>query len=149
MIGRASVMRMMTRPGGRTFTRLCMAVLALCLLHQLIMATLGHALVMGSTHNSGMIAPQAQPAAMLDDARDLGAATEHQMPSLPLLGDCPAQQAVFPLLMALMLLLGLVMLAVEQGGRDAAARRARPSCAVLAPLMPPQQRRALLQVFTI
>ncbi len=100
VIGRAGVIRMMTRRDGRIFTRLCMAVLALCLLHHLLMATLGHALVMGPSHDGGMIAPHVQPI-MLLDARDPGTAAGHQMPSLPLplLGDCPAQQAVFPLLM--------------------------------------------------
>ncbi len=132
------------------FARLCADVLALYLLHHLIMATLGHAFVMGPLHDGGMIDSHAQPVAMLD-ARDPGPAAGHEMPSLPLplLGDCPAQQAVFPLLLALTLLLGLALLTVEQGGRGAAARRARPSRAVLAPLLPPQQRRALLQVFTI
>ncbi len=150
VIGRAGVIRMMTRRDGRVFTRLCMAVLALCLLHHLLMTTLGHALVMAPSHDGGMIAPHAQPV-MLLDARDPGTAAGHQMPSLPLplLGDCPAQQAVFPLLVVLTLLLGLALLSGEQGGCGSAIRRARPSRLVLAPLMPPRQRRALLQVFTI
>ena len=150
VIGRAGVIRMMTRRDGRIFTRLCMAVLALCLLHHLLMATLGHALVMGPSHDGGMIAPHVQPI-MLLDARDPGTAAGHQMPSLPLplLGDCPAQQAVFPLLMVLTLLLGLALLAGEQGRFGSAIRRARSSRLVLTPLMSPQQRRALLQVFTI
>lgn len=150
VLGRAGVIRMMTRRDGRIFTRLCMAVLALCLLHHLLMATLGHALVMGPSHDGGMIAPHVQPIMLLDE-RDPGTAAGHQMPSLPLplLGDCPAQQAVFPLLVVLTLLLGLALLAGEQGGCGSAIRRARPSRLVLAPLMSPQQRRALLQVFTI
>jgi len=127
-----------------------MAVLALCLLHHLLMATLGHALVMGPSHDGGMIAPHVQPI-MLLDARDPGTAAGHQMPSLPLplLGDCPAQQAVFPLLMVLTLLLGLALLAGEQGRSGSAIRRARSSRLVLTPLMSPRQRRAVLQVFTI
>jgi hypothetical protein len=132
------------------FTRLCMAVLALCLLHHLLMVTLGHALVMGSSHDGGMIALHMPPVMMLD-VRDLGTVAGHQLPSLPLsfLGDCPAQQAVFPLLMVLALLLGLVLLAGGQGAHGARRPQARPSRLVLAPLMPPQQRRAMLQVFTI
>jgi len=127
--GRAGAMRMVARRDGRMVARLCAVVFALCLLHQLLMTTLGHALVMGPLHDGGMIAAHAQPAAMLD-ARDAGASAGHPMPAVPvpLLGDCPAQQAVFPLVLVLTLLFGL---------------------AVLAPLRPPRQRRALLQVFTI
>jgi len=130
--------------------RLCAVVFALCLLHQLLMTTLGHALVMGSLHDGGMIAAHAQPAAMLD-ARAPGTIAGHSMPvvPVPLLGDCPAQQAVFPLVLVLTLLFGLAVLAGAPGGCGAVGRRARPPRAVLAPLMPPRQRRALLQVFTI
>ncbi len=138
---------MTTRCDGRTFTRLCAAVLALCILHHLLMSTLGHALVMGSPHDGGMTAPHAQPAAMLN-GRDADAPAGRQLPSMPmpLLGDCPAQQGVFPLLIVLTLLLGLAVPTGERGGRE---RRSRPPRSVLVPLLPPQQRRALLQVFTI
>lgn len=132
------------------FARGCVAVLALCLLHHLIMATLGHALVMGAAHDGGVRAPHARPAAMVG-AGAAGPVAGHGMPPvpLPLLGDCPAQQAVFPLLMVLTLLLGLALLLGERGGGGFAICRARPARLVSAPLMPPRQRRALLQVFTI
>lgn len=127
-----------------------MAVLTLSILHHLLMTTLGHAFVMGSLHDNGMITPHAPPAAMLD-VRDPGASAEQRLPSMPmpLMGDCPAQQAVFPLLLMLALLLVLALPTGKQEGREVAARCTRPPGEVLPPLMPPQQRRALLQVFII
>lgn len=144
------MLRVLTRQGERTFVRVSAVVLTLSILHHLLMTTLGHAFVMGSLRDNGMITPYAQPAAMLD-VRNPGTSAEGRLPStpMPLMGDCPAQQAVFPLLLLLALLLGLALSTSTQERREDVARRLRLPREMVPPLMPPQQRRALLQVFII
>ncbi len=150
MIGRPGTIQTTTRRGGRTFIRLSVAVLALCLLHHLLMATLGHAIVMGALHEGGSGVAHA-PVASMQGARNVGGHVGQGMPSIPmpLLGDCPAQQAVLPLLLLVPLLLGLVLLSGPRGVFVEDSRSLRPLDRAFSPPLSPQRRRALLQVFTI
>lgn len=132
----------------RHFVALCAAVVVLCIGHQLLMASDRHATVMGSAHGwTGGTLPAAPLAGAMGVHRaDLASERVPEMP-LPLLGDCPAQQAVVPLLLLLVLLIG------GTGGwwmvPGAGGAACRLPVRSLPPPLPPAKRRALLQVFRI
>lgn len=137
------------RRRGRGLLLLSMAVLGLCVAHQVFMATLAHAILMGPLHERGVVAA-APPVASALGEPTMDGPGDRPLPSSPepLLGDCPAQQAVIPLLLLLSLLLGVL---TWRGGAPwlPARPRSHPPHEMPPPLLPPRQRRALLQVFTI
>lgn len=139
-----------TRRRDRNLVLVCIVLLALCVAHQLFMATEQHIAVMGPLHqNGGRAASMATAQAGAVPAP--GMVDGQPMPSVPqpLMGDCPAQQALIPLL----LLLSFLLVALGRFGGPVPPGRARPGSHsprdAIPPLLPPGQRRALLQVFTI
>jgi hypothetical protein len=66
----------------------------------------------------------------------------------PLMGDCPAQQAIIPLLLLLSLLLAALTRTAGPESPGRTRPRSHPRDAI-PPLLPAGQRRALLQVFRI
>lgn len=136
---------------GRGFIALCALVLALCVAHQLLMASERHAAVMESAPARAAAAEgRATPfAALLDGVGVPGPEMPPGMP-IPLMGDCPAQQAIVPALLLLDLLLGV---AIWGGGPPvllgADPVRPRMHGRTLAPPLSPVRRQALLHVFRI
>ena len=132
---------------GRQFVALCALVLALWVGHQFLMASERHAAVMDLTHGWAGLAP---PAAALDGA--LAAHADglgpERMPGrpMPLLGDCPAERTLVPVLL-LLLLLGAAL----GSGWPWPGGAAMPggSLATRPPPLPAARRRALLQIFRI
>ena len=138
-----------TRLTGRGFIALCMLVLALCAAHQLLMASERHGAVMVPLHERFIVAPAAVTAAM-DGTPEHGAVGQPVPPQpRPLLGECPALQGILPFLLLLTVSLGLaalvtaLLISLGGHGRLCSPRHRLP------PLLPPPQRRALLQVFII
>lgn len=139
-----------TRRAGRGLAVLCMIVLALCVTHLMLMASERHAAVMWPLHEQSMAPVEAAADATIARADGVEA---HERPAppapVPLMGDCPAQQGIIPLLLALSLLLGAwVWGTTLVSRRDARHRPSSPRHGI-PPLLPPPQRRALLQVFRI
>ena len=129
----------------------CLLVLALLLAHVALMAGERHGEVMGPLHGHAA-SRSAAPVLVAPEAVGTtggGVVTPEPAPHAPpaSLGDCPARQAVLPLLVLLFLLVGTPRLfAVQPGG---AGPFARPwgSRFSLPPPLAPARRRALLQVF--
>lgn len=141
-----------TRLTGRGFIALCMLVLALCAAHQLLMASERHGAVMAPLHERFIVAPAAVTAvtAAMVGTPEHGAVGQPIPPQpQPLMGECPALQGILPFLLLLTVSLGLAALVTAVlrylggHGRRCSPRRRLP------PLLPPPQRRALLQVFII
>jgi hypothetical protein len=128
--------------------------------HLLVLAlVLTHAALMATDHHSVAMEPLSALTEVTDWSVDLLATLgagghEHssgreRMPAAPhpVLGDCPAQQAVLPLLLVLVI---LVALAFARGGTTLVASglpRHWPAWWSLPPPLPASRRRALLQVF--
>lgn len=141
-----------TRLTRRGFIALCMLVLALCAAHQLLMASERHGAVMAPLHERFIVAPAAVTtvAAAMHGTPEPGAVDQTVPPQpQPLMGECPALQGILPFLLFLTMSLGLSALVTAllsylgSHGRRCSPRRRIP------PLLPPPQRRALLQVFII
>lgn len=134
---------------GRQFLALCALVLALWIGHQFLMASERHAAVMDLTHGRAALASPvaALEGALAAHADGLGPERMPEQP-MPLLGDCPAEQALVPVLL-LLLLLGATIgsgwpwsLGAAMPGQFLATRPPPP------PLLA-ARRRALLQIFRI
>ena len=135
----------------RTLTPACLLILALLLAHVALMADERHAEVMGPLHGhaASRSADPAPVAAKFGGATGGGAVAPEPAPHVPpaSLGECPARQAVLPLLVLLFLLVGTPrLLAVQPGGAGPFARPWGSRFSLPAPLAP-ARRRALLQVF--
>lgn len=123
-------------------------VLALCVAHQFLMASERHVAVMAPLHERSMVAPAAV-VAMPGVAAAHGAAGQPQPPPPPLMGDCPALLGILPFLLLLSLSLGLIALFSALLARLCGHGRSYSPRHRISPLLPPPQRRALLQVFII
>lgn len=141
-----------TRLTSRGFLVLCMLVLVLCAAHQFLMASERHSAVMAPLHERFIVAPAAGTAvtAAMDGTPEHGAVGQPvPPPPRPLMGECPALQGILPFLLLLTVSLGLAALVTalpryfSGHGLRCSSRRRIP------PLLPPPQRRALLQVFII
>ena len=121
---------------------LCAFVLALCLAHQLLMASEQHAAVMEPTSARFALAPLALPAAEGSGHGGL----RLPEPSMPLLGDCPAQQAILPVLLAL-LVLGCLVGACSWPALLTPCVSLERAPSAHGPPLSAARRRALLQVF--
>lgn len=117
---------------GRELVPLCALVLALCVAHQFLMASERHAAVMGPAGPQSAMATSGLLAAA--GPRHGGVHGPEQPVSV--MGDCPAQQAVIPLLLLALLALGLLARPLPW-----------PAPGAHGPPLAPAQRRALLQVF--
>ncbi len=134
---------------GHGLVLLCMLVLAFCVTHQLLMASERHATVMGPLHQGAMSSfPLASPAAIaMSIVGEAGNGPLSRTPR-PVMSECPAQQAVIPLLLVLGLLVGVLLRPGRalplSAGLPAWSRGVRD---FLLPSLAPARRRALLQVF--
>jgi hypothetical protein len=128
----------------------CLLVLGLCLTHQLFMATEQHATVIGSVHERGTLRPLGVHAAL--SAGPHGAPAEPGPPAHhTTLGECPAQRAVLPVLLAMLALAG-ALLALRRDRRRLVNHEhlrgwQRGLVPPALPPLPATRRRALLQVF--
>lgn len=135
---------------GRGFVALCVLVLALCVAHQFLMASERHAAVMAPLHERSGAVPAAVVAAPgVSSAHGAAAGQPTPAPMPPLMGDCPALQGILPFLLLLSLSLGLLALAAASPARRRGRGRPCSPRQRIPPLLPPPQRRALLQVFII
>lgn len=132
---------------GRGLVLMCMLVLALCVTHQLLMASERHAMVMGPLHERVFPAPVAVSGATMPDASDPIEERRPRAPQ-PILGECPAQQAILPLLLMVLLLAGACLWVGRASLLPADSRAwSRSLRDFLPPPLAPARRRALLQVF--
>lgn len=135
---------------GDALVLMCLLVLALCLTHQLLMVTARHLTVMGPLHERGILSPSPAPTAMtiLSGAGELNSLHLPVVPQ-PMTGECPAQQAIVPVLLVLILL--AVFLRLGRGPALPTVSRypAFGLCDFLPPPLTPARRRALLQIFII
>lgn len=133
---------------GHGFIALCLFVLALCLMHQFLMASERHAAVMPPSQ-VGFMASTGPTIAVPGTLLVHDPVGQPVPPPPPLMGDCPAQQGILPFLLLLSLLLGAVFYASRLLARSSAQGLSSAPRHQIPPLLPPAQRRALLQVFTI
>ena len=135
---------MLTRLGGLG----CGLVLLLLVTHLALMTTERHAAVMGPLVSAGpepAVLGASGQAAAAHGSVGIGEKTPEE-PHRPVLGDCPAQQAILPLLLVLLVLGGLVTsrpMLSRATGRPSGWHLRLP----LPPPLAPARRRALLQVF--
>jgi hypothetical protein len=132
---------------GRRVTLCCTLVLLLLAAHAALMASVQHVAVMGPLMGAvslpGITEPPGDTGATHRDAD--GGKGAPAAPH-PVLGDCPAQQAVLPLLLVLLALGSLVALRTT-ATRDTGHLLSWHLCFSLPPPLAPARRRALLQVF--
>ena len=137
-----------SRRSNRGLVLGCLFVLALLLTHVALMASERHGEVMGPPPAGIASTIEAAGAMIAKGVPHKDTSAGGRAPALPhsTLGDCPAQQAVLPLLLLLLVLAGLPRLHV------AAPRATAPLLGwrarfVLPPPLAPARRRAFLQVF--
>ena len=146
---RAAAWGLRARLGGGLWL-VCLLVLGLCVTHQLFMATERHAAVMGPVHERGTPWPIGVRAALSLEPHgapeEPGPPSHHTTP-----GECPAQRAVLPVLLAMLVLAGALLALRRDRRRLVDRERLRGLLRGLAvpvpPPLPPTRRRALLQVF--
>ena len=146
---RAAALGLRARLGGGLWL-VCLLVLGLCVTHQLFMATERHAAIMGPVHERGTPWPIGVHAALSLEPH--GTPKEPGPPSHhTTLGECPAQRAVLPVLLAVLALAGALL--ARRRGRRRLSRSTglrgwlRGQALPTLPSLSPTHRRALLQVF--
>ena len=142
----------MWHPGprhGRVPLLASLAALALFAVHLALLTGERHGPATGPLHgrvDSASVASHATPSAAPHATEELGHHSRHTV-----LGGCPAQQAILPLLWAALALLGAVL--ARRGrrhgsaGPDGPPARPRAFPPAVPPPLQPARRRALLQVF--
>lgn len=133
---------------GRGFVLACVLVLALCMTHQLLMMTEQHAAVMGPLHERVGAGPPVIEMLVVGLPGIMGGPDGHRPQAPPVLGDCPAQQAIVPALLLLFAFLGT--LARFRCRRDTPVGWGAWGIVSWLDALrppPPARRRALLQVF--
>ncbi len=142
-----TVTRVFRRWLGRRLTLACLLALALLQAHQAVMSSERHATSMAALHERLAPSPAIASAANLLSVAESGAHRTHHAPRTAL-ADCLNQQAILPLLLLMLVLLG-VLRAVGPALLPATGPRAS-AYRLLVPYPPPlasARRRALLQVF--
>lgn len=135
---------MLSRLGGLR----CGLVLLLLVTHLALMTTERHVAVMGPLMGAGPAPAALGPLGQATAAPWAVGSGEDtpEAPHRPVLGDCPVQQAIMPLLLVLLILGGLIALRSVLSceiGRPSGWHLRHP----LPPPLTPARRRALLQVF--
>ncbi len=135
----------------RGLAPVCLLILTLLLAHQALMISERHAEVMGSLrgHTVSRSAPSTPMGARVAGVADDRAVATEPAPHVPpvSLGECPAQQAVLPLLLLLLLLSGALRRFAIRPARGAVPYTRARGDRFLPPPLAPARRRALLQVF--
>src|SRR5262245_38519756 len=112
----------------------CLLVFGLVVTHQLLMTTERHTWVMGDIHGTiGLAAPSAPGHAVMTAADH-----DQPAPAMPtMLGDCPAQQAIVPILLVLLTLAVAISIAGATDGACRLATTARGRARVHPPSLAP------------